>query len=129
MQDFLKPAQLLRNHYLIAGVLILLIGVGMSLWIALTTPAEDTDIEGSSLQVIAPGDSKTYRHKLERFGGKAAVMADDLKRWVVSWFEGRRLALLIALGSAITALGCFRAGWRRMHGSATAMQKDSARHG
>lgn len=129
MIAFFERIPLLRNRYFIAGALILMIGLGMSLGITLTTPAEDTDIEGNSLQVIAPGDSKTYRHELERFGGKAAVMADDLKRWVISWFEGRRFALLIGIFSGIAALACFRAGWRQMHGSATVVQKDSAKHG
>ena len=63
-----------------------------------------------SVHAVDPGDSKMYRHELERFGGKAAVLADDLNRWFSSLWRGKRLAITVAFLSAALALLVFRAG-------------------
>lgn len=63
-----------------------------------------------SVHAVDPGDSKMYRHELERFGGKAAVLADDLNRWFSSLWRGKRLAITVAFLSTVLALLVFRAG-------------------
>lgn len=63
-----------------------------------------------SVYIADPADSKMYRHELERFGGKTALLADDLNRWFSSLWSGRRLAILVGLFSFALALGFFRAG-------------------
>lgn len=63
-----------------------------------------------SVYIADPADSKMYRHELERFGGKAALLADDLNRWLSSLWAGRRLATLVGLFSVVVALLLFRAG-------------------
>ena len=38
---------------------------------------------GGSVYPIMPGDSKKYLRDMELFGGKANVIADELRRWFV----------------------------------------------
>ena len=54
-------------------------------------------------------DSKRYRHDLELFGGKAAVLADDFNRWLASLWHGKLLAFLLAVLALGVALAFFRA--------------------
>lgn len=97
-----------------AAWLALVAGFAVAAWIFLAAEDGTSDVIG---YVVADGraypvttrDSKQYRHNLERFGGKMAVFADDLNRWLRSLTEGRRLAVVIALSSAGVAALCFRA--------------------
>ena len=65
-------------------------------------------VDGESYPVRA-SDSKSYRHQIERFGGKMAVFADDLGHWIRRLTTGRGLAGLLALLSVVVAGACFRA--------------------
>ncbi len=44
--------------------------------------------------------SKLYVRDLQRFGGKAAVLFDELDRWFAGLWEGKTLGLTIAFGAA-----------------------------
>lgn len=102
------------RFYLIAAA-ILLAGLLAAAAIALTASDDAGDalgyefIDGQAYAIEA-SDSKMYRRELERFGGKAAVLADDLNRWFSSLWRGKRLALTVATLAAILALFFFRAG-------------------
>jgi len=49
--------------------------------------------------------SKPYVHQLERFGGKAAVLFDELNRWFAGLWEGRQLGITVAwLTLAVSSL-------------------------
>jgi hypothetical protein len=74
------------------------------------TDAFGYEIIGGKVFAIQASDSKMYRHELERFGGKAAVMADDLNRWYFGLWKGKRLAQTVALLSFGVAFVIFRAG-------------------
>ena len=71
------------------------------------------EFAGGNVYLVDPADSKMYRHDLERFGGKAAVFADDLNRWLSSLWKGRRFAILLAILSILAALMLYRAGKKR----------------
>ena len=93
------------NHLRLIAVIILVAG-----WLgALVVYLAAADETGHAL-IYEFGDSKMYRHELERFGGKAAVLADDLNRWFSSLWRGKRLAITVAFLSAALALLVFRAG-------------------
>ena len=100
-----------------AGVITLLIGLlsaSLIYWDALNREeALARELENSGIFVVEPADSKMYRHDLERFGGKAAVLADDLNRWFSSLWSGKRLAIIVAAFSMIVAYVLFRAGKAR----------------
>jgi hypothetical protein len=42
-----------------------------------------------------PENTKIYKHDLEVYGGKAAVLADDFRRWFVGLWHGKSLAFTI----------------------------------
>ena len=67
---------------------------------------------GGQAYAVTAQDSKAYRHDLERFGGKAAVFADDLNRWFASVWTGKPLACILAVLAIALALVCFRAAAR-----------------
>ena len=96
------------------GACILFAGLAGSTIIYFNASADGADtigyeFVGGQSYAVSAQDSKAYRHELERFGGKAAVFADDLNRWFASWWTGKRLAYLLAAFSVGAALVCFRA--------------------
>lgn len=101
----------------VIAVMILVVDLSASAWIFHEAEEDTSDVigyvivDGQSYPVTAR-DSKLYRHNLERFGGKAAVLADDLNRWFKSLLHGRPLAIVTALSSIGIALACFRAARR-----------------
>ena len=44
---------------------------------------------------------------MELYGGKANVLADDLRRWFLGLWHGKSLALIIAVSATIMSLGLF----------------------
>jgi hypothetical protein len=99
------------------GAIVLIAGLALAASVFFAAAGDASEVlgyefvDGVSYPVTA-SDSKMYRHELERFGGKAAVFADDLNRWLSSWTHGRRLALLIALAAIVLAAFFFRAAAR-----------------
>ena len=51
--------------------------------------------------------SKTYVRDLERFGGKAAVLFDEINRWFAGLWQGKSLAYTVAWISLIFSLGLY----------------------
>jgi hypothetical protein len=103
-----------RIYLYLIGACILFAGLAGSAIIYFNAGDDSADTIGyefvnGQAYALSAQDSKVYRHELERFGGKAAVFADDLNRWFTSLWAGKRLACLLA-GLAIgAALVCFRA--------------------
>jgi len=54
-----------------------------------------------------PLETKKYLHDLEVYGGKANVVAAELREWFASLWHGRRLAFTVAVMTLI-ATGIFR---------------------
>ncbi len=57
-----------------------------------------------------PLETKKYRHDLELYGGKANVLAAELREWFVGLWYGRRLAFTIVVITALLVAGvrlCF----------------------
>ena len=51
--------------------------------------------------------SKRYQRDLERFGGKANVIFDELSRWFGSLWRGKRLGITLGWLSVVASLGLF----------------------
>jgi hypothetical protein len=110
------PADMRRPrpiHLDLIAACILLAGLAGSAIIYFNAGDEGADtigyeFAGGQSYAVSAHDSKAYRHELERFGGKAAVFADDLNRWFASCWSGKGLAGLIAALSVGGALVCFR---------------------
>ena len=101
-----------RLRFNLAGAAVLVIGLLTALLIYLTAADAPVDALGyqfadGTVYAVQPGDSKMYRHELERFGGKAAVFADELERWFSGLWKGKRLAGTVTVISLLAALGFF----------------------
>ncbi len=104
----LNPQKRLR----MTGIVILLVGLisAVAIFIIAERSAASAvgyDIVDGQAYAISPGSSKRYVHDLEMYGGKAAVMADELNRWFNGLWQGTSLAYTIAFLSIGTSLGFF----------------------
>ena len=99
----------MKTRLYIISFVILAAGLSASLYIYLT--AGDPSISGANYIVVDgvsyavdPGMSKAYARELERFGGKAAVLFDELNRWFARLWKGRTLAFTLASLSLLASL-------------------------
>jgi hypothetical protein len=107
----------LRESLILIGAIIMLVGLGSAILIY-QTAGNDSDsvlgyeiIDGSAYPIM-PEDSRMYRRDLELYGGKAAVLADDFRRWFVGLWHGKALAFTIAGISIFISFGFFFAANR-----------------
>jgi hypothetical protein len=77
-----------------------------------TRAAMGYEAADGSVYPIMPEDSKRYLHDLEQYGGKANVLADELRRWFVGLWQGKSLAFTIACISMVLSLAGFYAANR-----------------
>ena len=102
----------LHAFFNLISAIILLVGLGSAIYIYQT--AEDYlsgvlgyEIIGGSSYPIMAQNSKMYRHDLELYGGKAAVLADEFSRWIVRLWHGKTLAYTITFITLVTSFGFF----------------------
>ena len=76
--------------------------------------AEDLPDDGDGYVIVDgqkyPGgfyQSKRYQRDLERYGGKANVIFDEVNRWFASLWHGKRLGITLACISVIASLVLF----------------------
>jgi hypothetical protein len=95
---------------------ILVVGLAAAACIYLFVDDSAADLRGSQT-VIVDGSTysiplnatKLYTRDLARFGGKAAILFDDLNQWFAGLWEGRALARTILWISVIASLAVFLA--------------------
>jgi len=85
-----------------AAVAILAGGLAVALLIYLTA---GDDAANLALQEMV--GSKRYVRELQRFGGKSAVLFDELSRWFEGLWRGKSLGVTIAWLSVFTSLGVY----------------------
>ena len=94
------------NRFSIAALFVLTLGLGAGATIVFTAeepPPAGYIVVGDTAYAYDPATSKTYTRQLERFGGKSAVLFDDLNRWFASLWVGKRLGITIICLSALSA--------------------------
>jgi hypothetical protein len=84
------------------SAIILLVGFGTAIFIYQTADSDSTgalgyQIIGGTIYPIMPENTKIYKHDLEVYGGKAAVLADEFRRWFIGLWHGKSLAFTIAV--------------------------------
>lgn len=94
------------------SVIILIVGLCCAVLIYLTAETDSSSIlgyemSGGSVYPITPENSKMYKHTLELYGGKAAVIADDFRRWFEGLWHGKSLAFTVAFLTIVISLGGF----------------------
>lgn len=103
-----------HTRHNITGVLILLVGLAGAVAIYITAEQAAADAVGYDLAAgnaygISPESSKRYIHDLELYGGKMAVMADEMNRWFNGLWRGTNLAFTVACIAVVVAAGFFLA--------------------
>jgi ABC-type cobalt transport system substrate-binding protein len=92
----------IHRRFDLAGTLILVVGLVIAVVIYVTV-ADD----GSTAVSQELPHTRQYEYQLERFGGKAAVLAAEFNQWFESLWHGKQLASTVALLSIAVALGCY----------------------
>ena len=93
-----KPTTL-RTRLYATCIVILVAGLATALLIYLTA---DDDAASLALQEMV--GSKPYVRQLQRFGGKASVLFDELGRWFDGLWRGKSLGVTIAWLSVCASL-------------------------
>jgi hypothetical protein len=97
----------------LAGWIVLAAGLlgGIWIYVAAAEPAPDDaigyDVTGGGAFAIRPEDSKRYEYDMERFGGKASILAVEIRQAFAHLWQGRRRAFAVATLAVVTALACF----------------------
>ena len=102
----------LRKLLNIASVLVLLLGLGSSVWIYQRAANASKSILGyeegeGSVYPVAPEDSKMFVRDLELYGGKANVFAYQLRRWFAGLWHGKSLAVMVGCSAILISFALF----------------------
>jgi hypothetical protein len=94
------------------SAIILLVGLGSAMLIYRTAENNVNGVigyeeDGGSVYPIMPGETKKYLRDMELYGGKANVIADEFRRWVVGLWHGKSLAYTVACIAIVTSFGVF----------------------
>jgi hypothetical protein len=103
---------------LYASSIVVLIA-GMCAAAAIWLTAEDDPLAGAYQAVVvdgkaypvAPVQSKVYMREVQRFGGKAAVLFDEIDRWFAGLWRGKSLAITVGWISIFAAAALLLAGY------------------
>jgi len=105
----------LRRRLRLAGAAILLAGLLAALLVNRTAAPDDERALEARLNY-----TKRYEYQMELMGGKANILATDLRDWFLGLWHGKRLARTLAVLSIGGGLACFFVAHRlgHSHGSA-----------
>jgi len=101
-----------RQVIYVASIAVLALGLCAAALIYLTAGegsdgAVTYEVINGTAYPVEPGDSKAYQRELERFGGKANVLAAEFTHWFAGLWQGRSLAFTVAFLSALVALALY----------------------
>ena len=99
-----------RRGLLLLALAILIAGLagGAAIYVLGDEPEPQAYIiVGDTAYPVDPASSKTYQRSLQRYGGKMAVVFDDINRWLAARFQGKQLGVTVAGISVIGALLLF----------------------
>ena len=82
----------------LAAAITAIVGFTSAIWIYLRAAAPPGNPLG-----YEPEDSKQYLRDLERYGGKANVLATEITAWFNGLWHGRRLAFTVACITVLVA--------------------------
>ena len=104
-----------RRRLYLSSILVLLLGLCAGAAVYVTAGGDSSTTIGYEVingvaYPVAPADSKAYQRDLERFGGKANVLAVEFTRWFESLWQGRRLAFTVAFLGIAASLALFLIG-------------------
>ena len=98
----------MTRRTLISIVSLAVLVAGLSAGLALYATAEDEpEASADSALLLSPGSSKIHIREIQRFGGKQAVLFDELLRWFADRWHGKALGKSVAFLSTLAALGLY----------------------
>jgi|GEM_PF-239899 len=112
-----------RLHLLTAAILVL--GLGSALALRITAGTRPPNPLG-----YEPEDTKRYLRQLEMVGGKANVVAVQLRQWFDGLWQGQQLATTVAVITVVAAAGFLLAaghGLTALEARAGDLTRDDAR--
>jgi len=89
----------LRERLHISIAITLIVGLSISFWIYVTAEAP---VENDLISDYE--NSKMYLRSLKVYGGQFGVLADEIRRWFLSLWQGKTLAYTVASITVIVAL-------------------------
>lgn len=100
----------------VIGAMILLVGLGSAFLIYQREENDSDSVLGyeegrGSVYPIRPEDSKKYLRDMELYGGKANVLVDEFRRWVIGLWQGKSLAFTVAGIALLISAGFFTMGY------------------
>jgi hypothetical protein len=106
-----RPSNKQSRLFLVSAAILLVgLGIAMAIYFAADDEADGEqryEVAGRYIYPAMHERSKRYRHDLEMYGGKAAVLADDFNRWFDGLWRGRSLAVTVACISVLLSFGFF----------------------
>jgi hypothetical protein len=104
----------MKKRLYAACAVVLIAGLACAGWIYATaddgpdlTGAYQIVVVNGVPQPIAPNESKAYMRDLQRYGGRMAVVFDDINRWWSGLWHGRSLALTVAFITVLASLALY----------------------
>jgi hypothetical protein len=91
-----------RLYLISAAILVLGLAGALLIYFTAADPEETGQVFYDSPQL-----SKKYIRELERFGGKQAVIFDEIIRWLDGRFSGKALGVTLGWISVVVALALF----------------------
>ncbi len=107
-----------RVYLQIISIAVLIAGLGSALVIYARAPIGSPGVLGyeegdGTVYPVNPDDSKVYERSMELYGGKANLLADQLRRWFAGLWHGTALALIVACASVLASFCFFFAATHR----------------
>ena len=102
-----------QERLTLCSIVVAVVGLCSAALIYLTAGEDPIDEDSQIVLVdgkaypIPIASTKMYRHELERFGGKAAVLFDDFNRWFAGLWRGKSLAVTVVWITAFISAGLF----------------------
>src|SRR5919198_5629423 len=96
-----------RSGLFLLALVILVVGLGVDAAIYILADEREAQayiIVGGTAYPVDPTTSRAYQGQLERYGGKMAVLFDEINRSLGARFQGKQLGITLASVSALTAL-------------------------
>ena len=107
-----RTGRMMRNILCMFGIVILVLGLTAAAVVYATAGSESDNATGYEIvngvvYPIATQETKLYRHDLERYAGKFAVITDEFGNWFARLWHGKSLAYTIAIVSIALAGAVF----------------------
>ena len=99
MLDRIKIDPLKRCYITTAAILAAGFGSALSIYLTAAEAASDPFAEFEK--------SKKFAYELERMGGKAALVANDLNKWFAGLWQGESLSYTVAVITILIAAGYY----------------------